>query len=187
MLDDRIRAAYAAMGPSSEARERVLGNLRAQEAAQRPQKHGATVLRFVVPLVLAACVAGIVIMVRPDEASKAPAAPPASTEQQDSAAEVPVQKNEGVFAADEAAEMEMAEEEEAEELPLNEQYPIVELENGTRMRVGEPIKAKVDASAATEAVATNVDGKSSLPCEVVDGHYVRYATDDTWYELVPAD
>lgn len=175
LLDRRVQAAYAAMGPSDEATERVLANLRARQSAGHATRRNANVLRFAVPLAIAASVAGIVVALRP------------ATQMQTVAKSTTVEFNEqdtkAIEVADEAAESAesavMAEEAPA----LYELYPYVELSDGKRMTVGPKTTDEVDASLAEDAVATDQAHERSVPCQVVQDRYLRYEGDVVWYEL----
>jgi hypothetical protein len=195
-LDDRLHAAYAAMGPSEDVRERVLASLQTQEVSQSIHRPRHPRWHIVVPIALAACLAVALVVILPMGMSStarqaaqdtqgetvsfknstpvADVAPESIEEEQNSLAQD----------ADSAEESMAAEVSSAADVPSST-WSLVELENGRRFEVGDPAQESVDGQKAQKATAYGADESSQTSCEVVDGRYVRFPNDDVWYVLVP--
>ncbi len=195
-LDDRLQAAYAAMGPSADTRNRVLASLQAEEKAvghrrlRRPHWH------IVVPLALAACLALAMVVMLPTNMS-----PTTRQSKQDAQSETMSFKNaapvtdiapEGIDEeqspmaqdADSVAGSVAAEVDSAEEAPAPT-WTVVELDDGRRFEVGNPSNENVDGQKAKKATAYGLGESGQTSCEVVDERYVRFPHNDVWYALSP--
>ena len=195
-LDDRLQAAYAAMGPSPDARKRVLSSLQAEEAAASQQRMRRPRWHIVVPLALAACLALVMVVILPTNMSST-----ARQSAQDTQGEAVSFKNATPLAdvapqdieeeqspmaqdADSVADSVAAEADSAEEAPTPT-WHVVELDDGRRFEVGNPVSESMDGQKAKKATAYGWDGSGQTSCEVVDERYVRFRHSDVWYALSP--
>lgn len=175
-LDARVYEAFDAMGPAPEVEARVLEALRAEQDAAVTHR-GPRLAWLAAALPLAACLAVAVVLLRPQAQAPQMAEAPQVTAEESKA--VSAEADDMAYEAEDNA---MAESYEAP-MALADAYPVVVLESGQELRVGERYDGEVDASAAVAAEARSDDGALAMPCEVVEGHYVRYDGDDTWYAL----
>lgn len=195
-LDDRLQAAYAAMGPSPDARKRVLASLRAEETAASQRRMSRPRWHIVVPLALAACLALAMVVILPTNMSSTTrqaaqdaqgeavsfknAAPPSDVAPQG------IEEEQSPMAqdADSMADSVAAEADSAEEAPTPT-WHVVELDDGRRFEVGNPVSESIDGQRAKKATAYGLDESRQTSCEVVDERYVRFPHSDAWYALSP--
>ena len=197
VLEGRVRAAYDAMGPSDEARERVLQALTGEgEATSRtPAARSRRPLVLVVALAAAACVALAVVLVRAPSpvASDSMAANATKADEAPAAGVAPAADEAEEYAAQDVAAMGADEREAAvqdsvakQTAPAMPACPLVTLADGARRQVVGPATDDVDESEVEAAVASSADGARSVACEVAEGRFVRYEDDPVWYDTAPA-